>query len=137
MTRMSFIMTTLTLGIAGGCVSPRGEVSEPLPNDVRPFKIEIPPSDLEDLQHRLQRVRWPDQLSDAGWDYGTELGYLQELVAYWRDGYDWRRQERILNELPQFKTEIDGRDVHFIHVPLTGAECSPARAESRVAGFAV
>jgi pimeloyl-ACP methyl ester carboxylesterase len=80
-----------------------------------PFKIRIPNETLADLKARLNRARFPDELSSAGWDYGTNLDYLKGLVAYWRDTYDWRQQERLLNQLPQFKTRVDGLDIHFVH----------------------
>ncbi len=82
---------------------------------IRPFEIAVPQSVLDDLKERLARTRWPDQIEDAGWDYGTDLGYLQALCAYWQDGYDWRKQEAALNAWPQFTTEIDGQNLHFIH----------------------
>jgi pimeloyl-ACP methyl ester carboxylesterase len=90
---------------------------------VRPFRIEIPQADLDDLHGRLARTRWPDQLDGVGWDYGLPLGYLRELAEYWRVTYDWRAQERRLNEFPQFTTEIQGQRVHFLHVrsPEPGA----------------
>jgi epoxide hydrolase len=81
-----------------------------------PFRADIPQADLDDLQQRLGRVRPPDELPDAGWDYGVPLGYTRELVEYWRNGFDWRAQEARLNEHPQFITEIDGQRVHFLHV---------------------
>jgi pimeloyl-ACP methyl ester carboxylesterase len=83
---------------------------------IRPFRIQIPQADLDDLRDRLGRTRWPDELPGAGWSRGVPLGYLRELAAYWRDGYDWRKQEARLNELPQFTTSIDGANVHFLHV---------------------
>jgi microsomal epoxide hydrolase len=83
---------------------------------IQPFRIQVSDETLADLRERLARTRLPDQLEDAGWDYGTELGYLKELVAYWRDKFDWRAQEVLLNFFPQFHTEIDGQRVHFIHV---------------------
>jgi epoxide hydrolase len=88
-----------------------------------PFRADIPQADLDDLQQRLGRVRSPDELPDAGWDYGVPLGYTRELVEYWRNGFDWRAQEARLNEHPQFITEIDGQRVHFLHVrsPEPGA----------------
>ena len=82
---------------------------------LEPFRVDVPESTLEDLHDRLTRTRFPEQLPDAGWDYGTELGYLKELVAYWRDSYDWRASEERLNALAHFTTEIDGANVHFIH----------------------
>jgi epoxide hydrolase len=70
------------------------------------FTVHVPDSKLDDLHERLARTRFPDQLSDAGWSYGTELGYLRELVAYWRDGYDWRAQERALNSFDHFTAPV-------------------------------
>jgi epoxide hydrolase len=91
--------------------------------EIRPFRIAIPQDDLDDLADRLHRSRWPDELPGVGWSRGVPLAYLQQLAAYWRDGYDWRRQEARLNEPPQFTTTIDGQTVHFLHVrsPEPGA----------------
>src|SRR3954447_6457915 len=86
-----------------------------MPLTIKPFTIDIPEADLDDLHERLARTRFSEQLPDAGWDYGTERGYLQELVAYWRDDYDWRRAEARLNSFQHFLTEIDGTRVHFLH----------------------
>jgi microsomal epoxide hydrolase len=82
---------------------------------VTPFTVDIPQSALDDLRDRLARTRFPEQIPDAGWDYGTELGYQRELVEYWRDTYDWRAQEARLNALAHFTTTIDGARVHFVH----------------------
>ncbi len=82
---------------------------------VEKFRIEIPQSALDDLHERLVRTRLPEQIPDAGWDYGMELGYLTELLAYWRDEYDWRRAEARLNGFDHFLTEIDSTRVHFLH----------------------
>ena len=81
-----------------------------------PYTVEIPDADLDDLRSRLARVRWPDELADAGWDYGVPRAFVSELVGYWRDGYDWRSHEARLNEHPQYLTEIDGQRVHFLHI---------------------
>jgi pimeloyl-ACP methyl ester carboxylesterase len=83
---------------------------------IRPFRIEIPQSDLDDLRDRLARARWPRQLPGEGWSRGVPVGYLRDLAEYWRTGYDWREHEAKLNEFPQFMTEIDGQDIHFLHV---------------------
>jgi pimeloyl-ACP methyl ester carboxylesterase len=90
---------------------------------VRPFRLSVSESELVDLQERLDRTRWPDELTDVGWAYGVPLGYLQELVRYWRHAYDWRAAEARLNEWPQFTTTIDGANVHFAHIrsPEPGA----------------
>jgi pimeloyl-ACP methyl ester carboxylesterase len=82
---------------------------------VIPFTIHVSDAALTDLKQRLARARFPDELDDAGWTFGTNLTYLKELVAYWRDKFDWRAQERRLNQFEQFKTNIDGLDIHFIH----------------------
>lgn len=82
---------------------------------VQPFTIDVPQVTLDDLQDRLARVRWPDQVEGAGWDYGTNLDYLKELAAYWQTGFDWRAQEAQLNQFAQFRAEIDGVGIHFIH----------------------
>jgi Epoxide hydrolase N terminus len=81
----------------------------------RPFAIRVPDGVLSDLRARLDRVRWPDQVPDAAWRYGTSLAYMQELVAYWRDRYDWRAQEAELNRFTQFIVAVGGIDLHFIH----------------------
>ena len=84
--------------------------------DVRPYEMAIAQRDLDDLASRLDRVRWPDELPGAGWEYGVPLGYVQELAEYWRTRFDWRAQEARLNAYPQFTTTIDGQRVHFLHV---------------------
>jgi epoxide hydrolase len=91
--------------------------------DIRPFRIEVPQADLDDLHQRLARTRWPDELPGVGWNYGVPLGYLEELAGYWGTAYDWRKHEARLNEFPQFTTTIDGANVHFLHVrsPEPGA----------------
>jgi epoxide hydrolase len=92
---------------------------------IRPFRVDIPQADLDDLRERLHRTRWPDELPGAGWSRGVPLGYLQGLAAYWADGYDWRKQEARLNEHPQFTTTIDGANVHFLHVRSPEPEALP------------
>ena len=82
---------------------------------VRPFTIRIPDAALTDLKARLANARIPEPLQGDGWTYGTDIGYLRQLVAYWRTGFDWRAQERKLNQFEQFTTTIDGLTVHFIH----------------------
>ena len=84
------------------------------PEAIRPFTIAVPDDVLTDLKDRLARARLPDQIPGTGWDYGADRAYMEELLAYWQDGFDWRAQERILNQFDHFKTVIDGVDVHFI-----------------------
>jgi pimeloyl-ACP methyl ester carboxylesterase len=84
--------------------------------EVRPFRIEVSEAELDDLRDRLARTRWPDELPDVGWSYGVPLGYMKDMVEYWRTEYDWRTHEARLNAFPQFTTTIDGTNVYFIHV---------------------
>jgi epoxide hydrolase len=84
--------------------------------ELRPYRVDIPQPDLDDLAARLSRTRFPDELSDAGWSYGVPLGYVRELVDHWLNDYDWRAHEARINEYPQFVTTIDSEQVHFLHV---------------------
>src|SRR5262245_31396559 len=81
-----------------------------------PFRIDIPQADLDDLHGRLARARWTPQLPGDGWRRGVPVDELRDLAEYWRTQYDWRAHEERLNRFPQFITEIDGQDVHFLHV---------------------
>jgi microsomal epoxide hydrolase len=83
---------------------------------IEPFTVDVPDDVLRDLQERLRRTRFPEQIPDGGWDYGTELGYLRELVDYWIHSYDWRKQEARLNSFDQFVTDIEDQRLHFLHV---------------------
>ena len=84
--------------------------------DVRPFTIRVPETTLADLRQRLMHTHWPDELHDVGWDYGSNMAYIKELVEYWYTRFDWRAQERALNALPHFRAQVDGLGIHFIHV---------------------
>ncbi|MFI7670964.1 epoxide hydrolase family protein [Nocardia sp. NPDC049526] len=84
--------------------------------DIRPFRIEIPQAQIDDLHARLANTLWPDEIPGGGWDKGASISYMKELAEYWRSEYDWRAVEARLNELPQFVTDIDGQTVHFLHV---------------------
>ena len=84
--------------------------------EIRPFRIEVPQSALDDLRQRLARTRFPDEIPGVGWSRGVPLDYLRDIANYWASGYDWREQEAKLNELPQFTTQIDGQRIHFVHV---------------------
>jgi pimeloyl-ACP methyl ester carboxylesterase len=83
---------------------------------VVPFRIEVPEEQLDDLKDRLRRTRWPEAETVTDWSQGTRLAYLQEVCAYWADGYDWRQCEARLNTWPQIHTEIDGLGFHALHV---------------------
>ncbi|RKT87209.1 epoxide hydrolase [Saccharopolyspora antimicrobica] len=92
---------------------------------MKPFRIDIPQADLDDLHRRLENTRWPDEVPGAGWARGVPVGYLEELAEYWRDTFDWRAVESRLNELPQYTTEIDGATVHFIHLTSPEPDATP------------
>jgi len=92
---------------------------------IQPFTIDIEHATLDDLRERLARTRWPDEAENAGWNYGTNLGYLKELVDYWQNEYDWRAQETKLNQFAQFRADLDGQSVHFLHVRGKGPNPTP------------
>jgi pimeloyl-ACP methyl ester carboxylesterase len=94
-------------------------------NDIVPYRIHVPQADLDDLADRLGRTRWPDELPGAGWDYGIPLARVRALAERWRTGYDWRAHEADLNARPQFRTEIDGQQVHFLHVRSGNPDALP------------
>ncbi|MCC6958245.1 MAG: epoxide hydrolase [Dehalococcoidia bacterium] len=84
--------------------------------EIRPFRIDIPQAQLDDLKRRLKDTRWPEREAVEDWTQGTPLSYVQEVCEYWANSYDWRATEARINAFPQFITEIDGLDIHFIHV---------------------
>jgi pimeloyl-ACP methyl ester carboxylesterase len=83
---------------------------------IRPYHVDIPEDALDDLRHRIKATNWPERETVAGQSQGVPLAMIQELAQYWASDYDWRKCEAALNALPQFMTEIDGLDIHFIHV---------------------
>jgi hypothetical protein len=83
---------------------------------VRPFRVDVPEEDLDDLRRRIAATRWPSKELVEDRSQGVQLATIQELTRYWTTDYDWRKCEERLNALPQFTTEIDGVDIHFIHV---------------------
>jgi len=92
---------------------------------IKPFTLHVEDHVLTDLQQRLARTRWPDQIPGSGWEYGVDLAFMQKLVAHWQTGYDWRKHERALNALPQFTTQLDGITLHFIHVKSPHEKATP------------
>jgi hypothetical protein len=94
-------------------------------SDVIPFTIGVSDADLRDLHERLRRARWPEAETVSDWSQGVPLAYLKELCDYWAKTYDWRATEARLNELPQFRTEIDGLGIHFVHVRSPHATALP------------
>jgi pimeloyl-ACP methyl ester carboxylesterase len=87
-----------------------------MPEDIQPFTIAASDADLDDLKRRLRATRWPNPEPVDDWSQGIPLAYVQEVCEYWGEKYDWRAREAKLNEFPQFRTEIDGLGIHFIHV---------------------
>jgi pimeloyl-ACP methyl ester carboxylesterase len=92
---------------------------------VRPFRVEFEPAVIEDLRGRLRRTRWPEPATAPGWIQGTPTAYVRELCSYWSDEYDWAAAERRLNRHPQFRTEIDGLGIHFIHLRSARPDAIP------------
>jgi pimeloyl-ACP methyl ester carboxylesterase len=90
-----------------------------------PLTLHIPDADIADLRDRLARTRFPDAAPGEPWAYGASVDYMRELVAYWRDGFDWRKAEAKLNAYPQFKQSKDDIDLHFLHVPGKGPRPIP------------
>ncbi|MEO8680475.1 MAG: epoxide hydrolase family protein [Vicinamibacterales bacterium] len=111
MRRLTVFAATIALAIAAA----PDLAAQRTDNEVRPFKIQVPDAVLADLKARLANPRLPEPLQGDGWTLGTDIKYLRELLAYWRDRFDWPAQERRLNQFEQFTTTIDGRQVHFIH----------------------
>jgi len=93
--------------------------------DVTPFRIEIPDGSLDDLRARLARTRWPERETVDDWSQGMPLSYLQSLCTYWAEQYDWAAREIHLNSFPQFRTEIDGLGIHFVHVRSPNPDALP------------
>jgi microsomal epoxide hydrolase len=89
------------------------------------FKIRVPAPVITDLKRRLTKTRWPDEIPGSGWDYGTNLAFIKELCDYWRTTFDWKRQQALLNSFPQFKEEIEGLGIHFVHVRGKGPKPFP------------
>jgi pimeloyl-ACP methyl ester carboxylesterase len=93
--------------------------------EVEPFAIAIDDQVLEDLRARIRTTRWPEPAPGEPWGQGTDLEYLQEVLAYWADGFDWRARERELNELSHFRADVDGVRIHFVHERAPGGDGIP------------
>jgi pimeloyl-ACP methyl ester carboxylesterase len=94
-------------------------------DDIRPFTIDTPQAVLDDLHDRLKKTRWPDQIPGSGWGYGTDLAYLQDVCDHWLNKFDWRAQEDRFNRWPNFLTDIDGQQIHFIHARSDNPDALP------------
>jgi pimeloyl-ACP methyl ester carboxylesterase len=92
---------------------------------MQPFRIDVAQSVVDDLHQRLANTRWPDEIEEAGWGYGANRAYIQQLAAYWQQGYDWRAQEAKLNEFAQFTAEVDELNIHFLHIEGKGPNPVP------------
>ncbi|UXN67464.1 epoxide hydrolase (plasmid) [Phyllobacterium sp. A18/5-2] len=114
----SALVTSASILAAGGAMGllPVRQAAASEGDAIRPFHVNIPEEDLVDLRRRVLATRWPAKETVADQSQGVQLAKLQELVRYWGTDYDWRKAEAKLNALPQFVTEIDGLDIHFIHV---------------------
>ena len=94
-------------------------------SDIQPFSIEASDAEIEDLRGRLAATRWPDAETVDDWSQGIPLAYLQEVCAYWGEKYDWRAREAKLNQFAQFRTDVGGLGIHFIHVRSPEADALP------------
>ncbi len=93
--------------------------------DIKQMKIHVPQEVLDDIRERVSRTRWPHEIPNSKWDYGTNLGYMKELVDYWLNEYDWYAEERRLNQFPHFKASVGGLGIHFIRVEGKGPDPMP------------
>ena len=105
--------------------------------DIRPFHVDVPDEELAELRRRIAATRWPSRELVADRSQGVQLATLQELARYWATEYDWRKAEAKLNALPQFTTEIDGVDIHFIHVRSAARERAAADHDARLARLVI
>jgi pimeloyl-ACP methyl ester carboxylesterase len=94
-------------------------------SDAKPYQIKITAAAISDLKKKIAETRWPDEVKDANWDYGTNLGYLKELSTYWQTQYDWKKQEAYLNKFNQFTVNIKGNNIHFIYEKGKGNKTTP------------
>jgi Epoxide hydrolase N terminus len=113
-TRRNFLATSAAVAAFGLLSTKLRAATED--NAIRPFRIDVPEADLLDLRRRIAATRWPDREIVTDQSQGVQLATMQALAGYWEKSYDWRKVEARLNALPQFVTEIDGLDIHFIHV---------------------
>src|SRR5215472_8270111 len=115
--RRRILVTATGIAVAGAAsLLPSQLTAAPAGDAIRPFRIDVPEEALIDLRRRLAATRWPDRETVTDESQGVQLATIQELARYWRTDYDWRKCETKLNALPQFMTEIDGLDIHLIHV---------------------
>ncbi len=85
----------------------------------QPYRLNVRDDVLDDLWERLTRTRWPDEIPESGWQYGSNLAFMRRLTERWSDGFDWRAQEATLNAFEQFQLPLEGIKLHFIHQPAS------------------
>ncbi len=100
----------------GAMAQPAAEATRPLTEAISPFRVTTPASAIEDARQRLRNTRWPEQETVNDWSQGVPLRKMRALVEYWSRGYDWHRVEKRLNAQPQFRTQVDGLGIHFLHI---------------------
>ena len=113
------LLATAAMGLAAAGAAnlfPSRLVAAPAGDAIRPFRVNIPEEQLVDLRRRIAATRWPDQETVSDGSQGVQLTKFQEVIRYWGTDYDFQKVEARLNALPMFMTEIDGVDIHFIHV---------------------
>jgi len=92
---------------------------------IKSFEIKVPHRVLVDLRERIERTRWPDEITGSGWDFGASLSYMKELADYWMNEFDWSKIENEINDYPNFIAEIDGYNIHFLHIKGRGKKSIP------------
>ncbi len=92
---------------------------------IKPFKVEIPEENLKSIYSKVQNYQWHEMPNDGGWEYGTNLDYMKEFTEYWTNKFDWRKTEKKINKFNNFKSKIDGIDIHFIHEKGSGSNPKP------------
>ena len=122
-----FILATaaVLISVSSSAQTSSATLQEMGDNVVIPFKITIPDEAIDDLNRRLSSTRLPNQLEGVSWEYGTELGALSDLIAYWREGFDWRAQEAKLNNFDQFMVTVEGANIHTIHQRSANLDAIP------------
>jgi len=118
---LAIILSVLILSIEDSM----SQSTENKMKNVTEFKVNISQSDLDDLKARLQNIRWPGEPQGAGWTFGTSEAYLKNLVSYWKTKYDWRKQETLLNQYPQYIAEVNGIKIHFQYIKGSGKNSKP------------
>ena len=127
------VVGTSAAGVVGLTLLAAAAVSSAEGNAIRPFRVDVSEEALLDLRRRMLATQWPEKETVTDQSQGVPLATMRELARYWATDYDWRKCEAKLNALPQFITEIDGLDIHFIHVRSKHAECVAAHRHARVA----